>query len=251
MDIYHGRGRNADERFEERKRHYARLAENLRELNTLFVGREQYHHMPPDRGHITVHFFGADVQNRFDGFIVEDLVPNARAVRAGLVSVWDRGVRYCAHHAGGRGFLGSDDDDQIAINGGPVTPCCWFTEYPLGDARTQAIPEMLFAYVTDPLALAQHLGQPEAVAEIAGYVSPTLGKALRELVEQNRNWNECIACRRVTADYSRLLRDAGYPAYETLWREIPVPWDHRTDPEYEIVFRSWVAAPNRRGGSPS
>jgi hypothetical protein len=240
MDLYHGRARNADERFEERKRHYARIADNLRGANVLFVGSEDYGRIPSNSNLVTVHFFGADVQNRFDGFIVDDLAPNVRAVRAGLVASRDAGVRYCAFHAGARGFLGSSDDDQIAINGGPVTPCCWFTEYPLGDARSEPIPEMLHAYVTDPLALAQHLGQPDRVAEIAAFVSPALGASIGELVAANREWNECVACRRVTTDYARLMRDAGYPLYETLWRDIPVPWNHRVDPEYEIAFRSWV-----------
>jgi len=36
------------------------------------------------------------------------------------------------------------------------------------------------------------------------------------------------------------MRDAGYPAYDTLWRDIPVPWNHRTDPEYDVAFASFV-----------
>jgi hypothetical protein len=150
------------------------------------------------------------------------------------------GVRYCHRHAGARGFLGAPGDDQIAVNGGPVTPCCWFTEYPLGDARETPIPEMLFAYVTDPLALAQHLGQPDRVGEIASLLSPTLGKALSESVKAHHGLNECVACRRVTRDYARIFQEEGYGLYETLWRDIPVSWSHRTDPEWNAALESWA-----------
>lgn len=244
MDLYHGRGATPQEKFEERKRHYARVAENLRIEKTLFVGSEDYGYLPPDPEVLTVHFFGADIQHCFRGFIVEDLAPNARALRAGLVSELDRGVRYCRYHAGGRGFLGSPEDDQVAINGGPIYPCCWFTEYPLGDARERPVARILLDYLTDPLALAIHLGAPERAWEIARLVSPELGEQLREVQQENRRYNECIACRRTTQAYRSLMLSVGGEIYQRLWPEIPVPWNHKTDPEAELILKHWISPPS-------
>jgi hypothetical protein len=246
MDIYHGQGATLEERFDERKRHYSRVAENLRGEPVLFVGSEDFGLLPDTPGLLTVHFFGADIQHFFDGFIVDDLAPNARAVRTGLVGEQDNGVQYCARHAGARGFLGSSGDDQVAVNGGPVCPCCWFTEFPLGDARTTPIPQMLLQYVADPLALAQHLGQPHRAQEIARLASPALGDSLRDITASSKGRNQCVACRRLTRRYRDVLLQHGCAQYCHLWQEIPVPWDHRTDPEFDLiaqgdaVFASWA-----------
>ncbi|MDA1193181.1 MAG: hypothetical protein O3A46_16015 [Candidatus Poribacteria bacterium] len=241
MDIYHGRGNTDEEKFEERKRHYARVAENLRQEGVRFVGSSDFQSLSDDPKVLTAHFFGADIQDRFSGFIVDDLVPNARAVRAGLVSEMDHGVKYCRNHAGARGFLGSDTDDQVAINGGAVYPCCWFTEFPLGDARAIPIPKLLMSYIADPLALAQHLGDPHRAWEIASLIDESLSEELREIIDGQRELNECVGCRNVTTEYANLMRRRGYALYERLWRDIPVMWNHRTDPEHDLQLNSWVA----------
>ncbi|MBM3213804.1 hypothetical protein FJZ36_02665, partial [Candidatus Poribacteria bacterium] len=105
MDIYHGRGRSVEEKLDERKRHYARIAENLKRESVVFVGEDDFGSLPPRRGMLTAHFFGADVEKWFGGFIVDDLVPNARAVRTGVAVESASGVRFCDHHAGAQGFL--------------------------------------------------------------------------------------------------------------------------------------------------
>ncbi len=243
MDMYHAKGATSQDRFEERKRHYARVQENLRRERVLFVTGEDVAWAPDDPSILTAHFFGADIEHRFDGFIIDDLVPNARAVRAGLVDEADNGVRYCPKHAGGRGFLGGGSDDQVAINGGPVYPCCWFTEFPLGDARQTSVPHMLLSYATDPLAIAQHLGVPERAWEIAAGICPELRAEMRELQQDLAPLNQCVGCRRFTREYVALMRRHGYDAYRELWPDIATPWNHATDPEYDLAFESWAARP--------
>ncbi|MBT3271048.1 hypothetical protein HN371_28160 [Candidatus Poribacteria bacterium] len=242
MDMYHAKGATPQDQFEERKRHYARVQENLRRDRVMFVTGDGAAWLPDDPSILTAHFFGADIDNRFDGFIIDDLVPNARAVRAGLVTEADNGVRYCSRHAGARGFLGGGAEDQVAINGGPVYPCCWFTEFPLGDAREMSVPHMLLGYVTDPLAIAQHLGVPERAWEIAQMISADLGAEMRDLQADLRPLNQCVACRRFTREYVALMQRHGYGAYDELWPDMPTPWSHASDPEHDLAFESWVAA---------
>jgi hypothetical protein len=243
MDMYHARGATPQSRFEERKRHYALVQENLGRERVLFVTGEDIAWVPDDRSILTAHFFGADIEHRFDGFIIDELVPNARAVRAGLVGEAANGVGYCSKHAGGRGFLGGGPDDQVAINGGPVYPCCWFTEFPLGDARSASVPHMLLSYATDPLAIAQHLGVPERAWEIAADICPDLGAEMREMQQDIAPLNQCVGCRRFTREYVALMRRHGYDAYRELWSDIATPWDHATDPEYDLAFESWTPRP--------
>ncbi|MAF11533.1 hypothetical protein CMK11_13875 [Candidatus Poribacteria bacterium] len=242
MDMYHAKGATPQDRFEERKRHYARVQENLRRSRVVFVTGDDAAWLPDDPTVLTAHFFGADIDNRFGGFIIDGLVPNARALRAGLVDESDNGVPYCPRHAGARGFLGGGADDQVAINGGPVYPCCWFTELPLGDAREMSVPHMLLAYATDPLAIAQHLGVPERAWEIAQVVSPELGAEMRDIQADVQPLNQCVACRRFTREYVALMRRHGYGAYDELWLDIPTPWNHVSDPEHDLALESWVAA---------
>ena len=242
MDMYHARGATPQDGFEERKRHYARVQENMRRDRVSFVTGCDSAWLPDDPSILTAHFFGADIEGRFDGFMLDDLVPNARAVRSGLVDESDNGVRYCSRHAGGRGFLGGGEDDQVAVNGGPVYPCCWFTEFPLGDARDTSVPHMLLGYATDPLAIAQHLGVPERAWEIAAEIAPELGAAMREIQHDLTPLNQCVGCRRFTREYTALMLRHGYGAYDELWPDLPTPWNHAADPEYDLAFRSWVSA---------
>ena len=85
MDMYHARGATAEDAFEERKRHYARVQENMRRDRVEFVTGADSGWLSADPEVLTAHFFGADIDNRFDGFIVDGLVPNARAVLPGGV----------------------------------------------------------------------------------------------------------------------------------------------------------------------
>ncbi len=240
MDIYHGRGSSAQEQFEERLRHYARIRKNLKQIPSVVVKSGNFQELPDDPRVLSIHFFGADIQNRFDGFIIEDLAPNIRAVRAGLISERDNGVRYCSRHAGARGFLGSDGDDQIAINGGYAYPCCWFTEFPLGDVRGRSVSKTLLAYTLDPLALAMHLGEPRRAVEAIEAAYPSATVRLRALADKTTALNECSACRHFTVEYAEAMRSANPAAYERLWQDLTVPWNHRTDPEYNAVFASWT-----------
>ena len=241
MDMYHARGTTPQARFEERKRHYTMVQDNLRREGVQLVTSEGAAWAPDDPAILTAQFFGADIENRFEGFIVDDLAPNARAVRAGLVDEADRGVHHCSKHAGGQGFLGGGADDQVAVNGGPVYPCCWFTEFPLGDARETSVPHMLLSYATDPLAIAQHLGVPQRAWEVASEICPDLGAEMREIQQDLAPLSQCVACRRFTREYVALMQRYGYEAYRELWPDIAAPWNHATDPEYDLAFQSWTS----------
>ena len=246
MDIYHGRGGSDQERFEERKRHYARIAENLRRVRGVELRSGGYQEPAADPNGVAAHFFGADIQNRFRGFHIDHLAPNARAVRTGLASERENGAVYCARHSGARGFLGSAEDDQIAVNGGFAYPCCWFTEYPLADVRKGPISKTLLAYALDPLALALHLGEPRRAHEALAAAYPELSDAFRELSEETAGLNECSACRRFTRRYSETMQKANPALYARLWRDLDPPWDHRTDGEANAVFESWANRETRR-----
>jgi hypothetical protein len=92
--------------------------------------------------------------------------------RALTTGVWtqDANHNFCFIHSGARNFLGGHTDifQEISIQLWKINPCCPGTKYPLGDARTQKVSEVLEKVSTHPVFMALNDGQPQKMGEHLG-----------------------------------------------------------------------------------
>ena len=97
---------------------------------------------------------------------------------------------FCAIHSGARNFLGGHDDvtQEISIQLWKINPCCPGTKYPLGDARTQKVSEILSKVSSHPVFMALNDGEPLKMGEHLG-VSPIDAEKQTEKLK-----NICLYC---------------------------------------------------------
>jgi len=119
--------------------------------------------------------------------------------RAMEKNIWKRDAthNFCTILSGARNFLGGYDDipQEISIQLWKINPCCPGTLYPMGDARTEKVVDVLakvsklevFQKLNDgePYKMGEHLGITEAAAIAEG-----------KLVE-----NICLYCDRFFAEH--------------------------------------------------
>jgi hypothetical protein len=85
--------------------------------------------------------------------------------------VWlrDGEHNFCAILSGGKGFLGGTDlPQEISIQLWKINPCCPGTRYPMGDARTERVADVLDRVAQSPVFRKINEGNPYAMGETLG-----------------------------------------------------------------------------------
>jgi hypothetical protein len=128
--------------------------------------------------------------------------------RAMEKGVWKRDPEhnFCAILSGARNFLGGYEDipQEISIQLWKINPCCPGTKFPIGDARTEKVSDVLARVAGspifqrlnegDPWRMGEHLGVTEAAARartrelqnVCLYCDEFFGKYLQELNAEKR-----------------------------------------------------------------
>jgi len=97
---------------------------------------------------------------------------------------------FCAIHSGARNFLGGYDDIavEISIQLWRINPCCPGTLYPMGDARSQKVAEVLARVADHPVFQKLNEGAPWKMGEHLGISEEKARARTRELE------NICLYC---------------------------------------------------------
>lgn len=92
-----------------------------------------------------------------------------RAIEKGI---WKRSPEhnFCTILSGARNFLGGYDDipQEVSIQLWKITPCCPGTKYPLGDARTEKVSDVLARAAASPVLRRLNDGEPWLMGEHLG-----------------------------------------------------------------------------------
>ncbi|MBS1913595.1 MAG: radical SAM protein [Bacteroidetes bacterium] len=91
--------------------------------------------------------------------------------RAMEKGIWKRDHmhNFCAILSGGRGFLGGTElPQEVSIQLWKINPCCPGTKYPMGDARTERVADVLRRVAASPVFQAINQGDPYAMGEPQG-----------------------------------------------------------------------------------
>lgn len=119
--------------------------------------------------------------------------------RAMKKNIWKRDPHhnFCKIMSGARNFLGGYDDipQEISIQLWKINPCCPGTLYPLGDARTEKVSEVLKRTSEIPAFKALNEGEPMKMALELGM---DRGKA--EVLLENSQ-NICLFCDQVFLNF--------------------------------------------------
>lgn len=106
--------------------------------------------------------------------------------------IWKRDPEhnFCAILSGARNFLGGYDDipQEISIQLWQINPCCPGTKYPMGDARTEKVAEVLERVSTSPVFQRLNEGDPWRMGEHLGVTEAEARARTRELN------NVCLYC---------------------------------------------------------
>lgn len=124
--------------------------------------------------------------------------------RAMEKDIWlrDPSHNFCTILSGARNFLGGYDDipQEISIQLWRINPCCPGTLFPMGDARTEKVADVLakvkdhpvFQHLNDgnPLKMGEHLGISEAAAQSRALTSENICLYCDQFfAEQMGAWN--------------------------------------------------------------
>lgn len=106
--------------------------------------------------------------------------------------IWKRDPEhnFCAILSGARNFLGGYDDipQEISIQLWQINPCCPGTKYPMGDARTEKVADVLERVSTSPVFQRLNEGDPWRMGEHLGVMEAEARARTRELN------NVCLYC---------------------------------------------------------
>ncbi len=107
-------------------------------------------------------------------------------------NIWKRDPEhnFCTILSGARNFLGGYDDipREISIQLWRINPCCPGTRFPLGDARTENIADVLARVADHPVFRALNDGEPWKMGEHLGVTQEQARARTRELE------NICLYC---------------------------------------------------------
>ncbi len=91
--------------------------------------------------------------------------------RAMEKGIWkrDHTHNFCAILSGGRGFLGGTElPQEVSIQLWKINPCCPGTKYPMGDARSERVADVLRRVAASPVFQAINQGDPYGMGEQQG-----------------------------------------------------------------------------------
>ncbi len=96
---------------------------------------------------------------------------------------------FCAILSGARGFLGGTElPQELSIQLWKINPCCPGTRYPMGDARTERVSEVLARASKSPFFRTLNQGSPWTLGEGIGITEAQASERTREL------GNICLWC---------------------------------------------------------
>jgi hypothetical protein len=171
-------------------RYHTHKNNHLSNLRSIFQKRN----IPCDNDDNTSYFLQEDVISWGYWGATEDLWlgGNWARGRALETNTWTQNPahNFCAIHSGARNFLGGHDDvtQEISIQLWKINPCCPGTKYPLGDARTQKVSEILSKVSSHPVFMALNDGEPLKMGEHLG-ISPIEAEKQTEKLK-----NICLYC---------------------------------------------------------
>jgi hypothetical protein len=119
---------------------------------------------PIDPSWITYSYFGANEEMWLGG--------NWARGRAFENDIWmkDPSHNFCKIQSGARNFLGGYDDviQEVSIQLWAINPCCPGTKYPMGDARTEKVSDVLLKMKASPVFQQLNNGEPYKMGESLG-----------------------------------------------------------------------------------
>lgn len=128
--------------------------------------------------------------------------------RAMEKDIWKRDPEhnFCTILSGARNFLGGYDDipQEISIQLWQINPCCPGTKYPMGDARTEKVAEVLERVSTSPVFQRLNEGDPWRMGEHLGVTEEQARARTRELK------NVCLYCDEFFGRYMGHLRSGTF-----------------------------------------
>jgi organic radical activating enzyme len=118
--------------------------------------------------------------------------------------IWKRDPEhnFCTILSGARNFLGGYDDipQEISIQLWQINPCCPGTKYPMGDARTEKVADVLERVSQSPVFQRLNEGDPWRMGERLGVTEEQARARTRELK------NVCLYCDEFFGRYMGHLR---------------------------------------------
>jgi organic radical activating enzyme len=178
-------------------RYHTHKNNHLSNLRSIFQKRN----IPCDNDDNTSYFLEEDVISWGYWGATEDLWlgGNWARGRALETNTWTQNPahNFCAIHSGARNFLGGHDDvtQEISIQLWKINPCCPGTKYPMGDARTQKVSEILSKVSSHPVFMALNAGEPLKMGEYLG-ISPIEAEKQTEKLK-----NICLYCDQFFSTY--------------------------------------------------
>ena len=178
-------------------RYHTHKNNHLSNLRSIFQKRN----IPCDNDDNTSYFLQEDIISWGYWGATEDLWlgGNWARGRALETNTWTQNPahNFCAIHSGARNFLGGHDDvtQEISIQLWKINPCCPGTKYPMGDARTQKVSEILSKVSSHPVFMALNAGEPLKMGEYLG-ISPIEAEKQTEKLK-----NICLYCDQFFSTY--------------------------------------------------
>ena len=174
-------------------RYHKKKGEHLERLGRLFesrgvngddkdplVDKEHYLHQHP----LSWGYWGATEDMWLGG--------NWARGRALEKGIWKRDPEhnFCTILSGARNFLGGYDDipQEVSIQLWKINPCCPGTKFPIGDARTEKVADVLARVAESPVFQRLNEGDPWRMGEHLGVSMEAAKKRTRELE------NVCLYC---------------------------------------------------------